>query len=84
MHFGYPYCHGGDLADPKFGEQRACEEFTPPAQKLGPHVAPLGLRFYTGEMFPAEYRNQLFMYPVDAGKNAPFPDVSEVDQHVYA
>ena len=61
MHFGYPYCHGGDLADPKFGEQRACEEFTPPAQKLGPHVAPLGLRFYTGEMFPAEYRNQLFI-----------------------
>ena len=61
MHFGYPFCHGGDLADPKFGEQRACDEFTPPAQKLGPHVAPLGLRFYTGEMFPAEYRNQLFI-----------------------
>jgi glucose/arabinose dehydrogenase len=61
MHFGYPYCHGGDLADPKFGGERACDEFTPPAQKLGPHVAPLGLRFYTGEMFPAEYRNQLFI-----------------------
>jgi glucose/arabinose dehydrogenase len=59
MHFGYPYCHGGDLPDPEFGSKRKCEEFTAPAQKLGPHVAPLGIRFYTGNMFPKSYKNQL-------------------------
>ncbi len=61
MHFGYPYCHGGEVADPEFGAQRNCGEFEPPAQKLGPHVASLGMRFYTGTMFPAEYRNQIFI-----------------------
>ena len=61
MHFGYPFCHGGDLSDPEFGHLRACREFTPPAVKLGPHVAPLGMRFYTGGMFPAEYRNNIFI-----------------------
>lgn len=61
MHFGYPFCHGGDLSDPEFGHLRACREFTPPAAKLGPHVAPLGMRFYAGGMFPAEYRNNIFI-----------------------
>ena len=61
MHFGYPYCHGGDIADPEFGAKRACKDFTPPVQKLGPHVASLGMRFYTGSMFPAEYRNNIFI-----------------------
>ena len=61
MHFGYPYCHGGDLADPQFGAKRRCDEFTPPAQKLGAHVASLGMRFYTGSMFPPEYRGQIFI-----------------------
>ena len=61
LHFGYPHCHGGDIADPEFGKSRRCKEFTPPAQKLGPHVAALGMRFYTGSMFPAEYRNQIFI-----------------------
>lgn len=59
MHFGYPYCHEGDVTDPEFGEKRACSEFTPPAQKLGPHVAPLGIEFYTGTMFPASYTKQI-------------------------
>ncbi|MCB0635298.1 MAG: PQQ-dependent sugar dehydrogenase, partial [Lewinella sp.] len=61
MHFGYPYCHQGDLPDPEFGEKHSCDEFTPPAQKLGPHVAPLGLEFYTGGMFPSSYRNQIII-----------------------
>lgn len=61
MNFGYPYCHQGDLADPKFGEKHPCSDFTPPAQKLGPHVAPLGLEFYSGKNFPAEYQNQIFI-----------------------
>ena len=61
LHFGFPYCHGGDVLDPKFGKGRDCADFTPPAQKLGPHVAPLGLKFYTGEMFPPEYRGHVFI-----------------------
>ena len=61
MHFGYPYCHGGEIADPEFGGRHACAEFSPPARKLAAHVAPLGVRFYTGSMFPAEYRNRLFV-----------------------
>jgi glucose/arabinose dehydrogenase len=61
LHFGYPYCHEGGIKDPEFGDKRPCKDFVPPAQKLGPHVAPLGLKFYTGDMFPAEYKNQLFV-----------------------
>jgi glucose/arabinose dehydrogenase len=60
-HFGYPFCHQGDTLDPDYGKYRSCKEFTPPVAKLGPHVASLGLRFYTGKMFPAEYRNNLFI-----------------------
>lgn len=61
MHFGYPYCHGGTVKDPEFGNKHTCAEFTKPAQNLGAHVAPLGLKFYTGTMFPATYKNQLFI-----------------------
>jgi glucose/arabinose dehydrogenase len=61
MHFGYPYCHQGDVPDPEFGKTRKCDEFTPPAAKMGPHTAPLGMTFYTGNMFPAEYKNQIFI-----------------------
>lgn len=61
MHFGYPYCHGGTVADPEFGKLHACSEFTPPAQRLGPHVASLGMKFYTGSQFPARYRNQIII-----------------------
>ncbi|TXB62901.1 PQQ-dependent sugar dehydrogenase [Phaeodactylibacter luteus] len=60
MHFGYPYCHQGDLPDPEFGSQRDCSEFTPPAKQLGPHVAPLGLEFYTQHQFPEAFR-QLYV-----------------------
>lgn len=61
MHFGFPYCHGGTIADPKFDNKRSCKEFVPPAMALGPHVAALGMRFYTGTMFPDLYRNQIFI-----------------------
>jgi glucose/arabinose dehydrogenase len=60
-HFGFPYCHQGDTLDPEYGKFRSCKEFTPPALKLGPHLAALGMRFYTGKMFPAEYRNNIFI-----------------------
>jgi glucose/arabinose dehydrogenase len=59
--FGFPYCHGGNITDPEFGKEHKCEEFTPPAILLGPHVAALGMRFYTGTMFPDEYRKQIFI-----------------------
>src|SRR5207248_9339 len=60
-HFGFPYCAGGDQPDPQFGWGRSCEEFTKPVAQLGPHSAPLGMRFYTGKMFPAQYRNAVFI-----------------------
>jgi len=61
MHFGFPFCHGGDIQDPEFGDQGDCANFEPPAQKLGPHVAPLGTLFYTGSMFPPAYQGQAFI-----------------------
>ena len=61
MHFGYPYCHQGDFPDPKLGKGKSCDDYVPPTQKLGPHVAPLGMEFYTGTMFPEQYRNQVFI-----------------------
>ena len=61
MHFGYPFCHQGDFLDPEFGKGRSCKEFDAPAAKLGAHIAPLGMRFYTGTMFPAEYRDNIFI-----------------------
>lgn len=61
MHFGFPYCQGGVVPDPEFHAGRACSEFTEPAVKLGPHVASLGMHFYTGKQFPEQYRNQLFI-----------------------
>ena len=61
LHFGFPYCHGTDIPDPDFGRQRTCDTFTAPAQDLDPHVAPLGMRFYTGGTFPTVYRHQIFI-----------------------
>jgi glucose/arabinose dehydrogenase len=59
--FGFPYCHGGDIPDPKFGKDRPCSDFRAPARKLGPHVAALGMRFYTGRMFPERWRGAIFI-----------------------
>jgi len=61
LHFGYPFCHGGDIPDPEYGDSRACTEFVPPAQRLGPHVAGIGMTFYDGTMFPDEYRHDIFI-----------------------
>ncbi|MBT9515629.1 MAG: sorbosone dehydrogenase family protein [Methyloversatilis discipulorum] len=61
QHFGYPYCHGGNIADPEFGKGRSCADYTPPVLRLGAHVAPLGMRFYTGSQFPDEYRGAVFI-----------------------
>ncbi|MEO7386910.1 MAG: PQQ-dependent sugar dehydrogenase, partial [Gammaproteobacteria bacterium] len=59
--FGFPYCHGGSIPDPQFGAAGSCSSAVPPVQKLGPHVAPLAVKFYTGRMFPVEYRGQVLI-----------------------
>ena len=61
LHFGYPYCHAGYIQDPEFGAGHPCDNYIPPVQKLAPHTASLGMKFYTGDMFPAEYRNQVLI-----------------------
>lgn len=61
LHFGFPFCHGGNIPDPEFGRLRSCGDFTAPALRLGAHVAPLGMRFYTGNQFPDAYRGALFV-----------------------
>ena len=61
LHFGFPHVHQGDTLDQRFGQGRSVDEFTPPARVLGAHVAALGMRFYTGDMFPSEYKNQIFI-----------------------
>jgi glucose/arabinose dehydrogenase len=60
-HFGVPYCYQGNIADPEFGWGHSCSEFTPPVALMGPHSASLGMRFYTGSMFPSEYKNAIFV-----------------------
>jgi len=61
QHFGFPYCHAGDVPDPQFGKGKSCRNYTPPAAKLGSHVASLGIAFYTGTKFPAAYRGNAFI-----------------------
>lgn len=60
-HFGFPYCHAGDVKDPEFGRERGCGEFTPPAWKLGAHVAALGMSCYGGTAFPQEYQGDIYI-----------------------
>jgi glucose/arabinose dehydrogenase len=60
QHFGYPWCHGGLYADDEI-TGRSCNEFTAPAQNLGAHVAPVGMRFYTGDLLPVETHNQILL-----------------------
>jgi glucose/arabinose dehydrogenase len=61
LDFGFPYCHAGTIADPEYGHKRRCQEFSTPAINLGAHVAPLGMKFYTGKMFPKTYQKQIFI-----------------------
>jgi glucose/arabinose dehydrogenase len=61
QHFGYPYCHQGNILDDQLGWGHTCSDYEAPVALLGPHAAALGMRFYTGHMFPAEYRNAIFI-----------------------
>ena len=59
--YGFPYCHADGVLDKDFRKDRGCEGVTLPVQTMGPHAAAMGAHFYTGSMFPAEYRNRLFV-----------------------
>jgi glucose/arabinose dehydrogenase len=61
LHFGYPHCHGNAISDPEFGKDHPCSDFRAPVLELGPHVAALGMRFYSGSMFPQEYLGRIFI-----------------------
>jgi glucose/arabinose dehydrogenase len=61
QHFGYPYCHQGNIADREVGWGKSCDDYTAPVALMGPHSASLGMRFYTGKMFPPEFRNAIFI-----------------------
>ena len=61
QHFGNPYFHAGTVPDPENSEGKNVDDYVKPVQNLGPHVTPLGLTFYTGDQFPAEYKNSLFV-----------------------
>jgi len=62
LHFGFPYCYGTNTKDPNHGsDEKPCSGFTDPEYNLPAHVVPLGMRFYTGSMFPASYRNKIFI-----------------------
>ena len=61
QHFGYPFCHGGDVLDPEYGKLRPCSDFVAPVQQLGAHVAPLAVKFYTGTAFPKKYKDYAFI-----------------------
>jgi glucose/arabinose dehydrogenase len=59
--FGAPYCYQGNIVDQEFGWGHSCSEFTPPVTLMGAHSASLGMRFYTGDMFPKAYKNAIFV-----------------------
>jgi len=61
QHYGSPYCYQGNIPDPEFGWGHSCSEFVAPVALMGPHAASLGMRFYTGTMFPAEYRGAIIV-----------------------
>jgi glucose/arabinose dehydrogenase len=72
QHFGNPYIHQGDIPDPLLGAGHDPKDYEPPAMKLAPHAAALGMRFYTGSMFPAEYKNQAIVAEHGGGKEKKF------------
>ncbi len=59
--FGFPFCHQGDFTDPEYGWGHKCSDYAKPVALMGPHVATLGMRFYTGSMFPPEYKNAILV-----------------------
>lgn len=61
LNFGFPYCHANGIADRDIRKDKACDGVTLPVKTMGGHAAVMGVHFYTGNMFPAEYRNALLV-----------------------
>ncbi len=61
LHFGYPYCHQGDLLDPDLGINKSCDDYTAPVQQLGPHTAPLGVEFAFEDNFDGAHTGNIFI-----------------------
>ena len=61
QNFGFPYCHANGVVDADFKKQDACKGVARPVALMGPHAAAMGVKFYTGKMFPAEYQNTMFI-----------------------
>ena len=61
LNFGYPYCHAQGIVDPDVKKADACKDVTKPVALMGPHAAVMGIKFYTGDMYPAEYKNSMFI-----------------------
>tara|TARA_B100001287_G_scaffold245600_1_gene222991 strand:+ start:2683 stop:3783 length:1101 start_codon:yes stop_codon:yes gene_type:complete len=59
--FGFPYLHAQDVVDPEFGKDDHGFEIKKPILDLGPHVAPTGMEFYTGNLFPSDFKNNAFI-----------------------
>jgi len=61
--YGYPFKHAKNVIDPEFGHliPSINKKFIDPIAELGPHVAPLGIAFYDQDIFPAKYKNSLFV-----------------------
>ena len=59
QHFGYPYEYGKGHRDNVFEVPEI--EFQEAALELPAHTAPLGMTFYTGNMFPEKYRNNILI-----------------------
>tara|TARA_B100000676_G_scaffold67411_1_gene67479 strand:- start:2939 stop:4072 length:1134 start_codon:yes stop_codon:yes gene_type:complete len=61
--FGFPYKHAKNIIDPKHGNliSNLGMDFVDPIAELGPHVAPLGITFYDGDVFPEKYQNSVFV-----------------------
>jgi glucose/arabinose dehydrogenase len=61
QHFGFPYCHEGEILDPEFGKNKNCSDYVKPVAKIGPHTAPLGVEYYRNTAFPAMYNDVFFI-----------------------
>src|SRR4029450_264711 len=61
QHFGYPFCHAGDMLDPEVGTGKSCNDYVKALLQTGPPAPGSGVESYTGSMFPAEYQNRAFL-----------------------
>ena len=61
LFYGFPYQHALNVKDPEYGDLESGYDYVDPILELGAHVAPTGLAFYDGEMFPKKYKNNIFI-----------------------